>query len=166
MKTFAPKALRGSDLRGLLSDLVATPKEVAKFLDVTERSVWRWLADGNAPRAALFALWHETPRGRYICSLDVGNELVIVKGLAQSLGAQADKQKARLVRVLAISDFGTANEPLWDAVPFQPLDLGRVSPLRFNPVAQARQLPDDQRGEDSPAQHNQSFGDDCARLRY
>jgi hypothetical protein len=112
MKTYAPKGLRGEDLRGLLADLFATPAQVAKHLAVTERSVYRWLTDGTAPRAVLYALWHETPKGRHVSALDVGNELVIVKGLAQSLQSQTAKDHARLCRVLAISDTGAANDPL------------------------------------------------------
>lgn len=112
MKTYAPKGLRGGDLRSLLVDLAATPAQVAKFLDVTERSVWRWLAEDSAPRAVLCALWHETPHGRHITALDVGNELVIVRGLAQGFADQATAQAAQLCRVLAICDTGAANDPL------------------------------------------------------
>lgn len=112
MKTYAPKGLRGADLRGLLDDMAATPAQAAKYLDVTERSIFRWLVDGKAPRAVLCALWLETPHGRHVAALDVGNELVIVKGLAQSLRDQTAKDRAQLCRVLAISDTGAANDPL------------------------------------------------------
>lgn len=114
MKTYAPKSLRGSDLRGLIADLVATPQEVAKFLHVTERSIFRWLAEDSAPRAVLCALWHETPRGREVCSLDVGNELVITRRLARGAQEAQALQVQQLARVLAIADFGAANDPLLD----------------------------------------------------
>ncbi|MEO8119227.1 MAG: hypothetical protein ABI606_07890 [Rhodoferax sp.] len=112
MKTYAPKGLRGDDLRGLLFDLAATPAQVAGYLAVSERTVWRWLAEDTAPRAALCALWLETPHGRHVGALDVGNELVIVKGLSRSLAAQVDTAHDRLARVLAISDTGAANDAL------------------------------------------------------
>lgn len=114
MKTYAPKGLTGADLRALLADLHATPAQVAKFLRVTERSVWRWLSDESAPYAVLAALWHETPQGRYATALDVGNELSIVRGLAAAHGAQAERESARLARLLQISDTGAANDPLKD----------------------------------------------------
>ena len=41
LKTYAPKSLHGEMLRELIDELHATPAEVAKFLRVTERSVWR-----------------------------------------------------------------------------------------------------------------------------
>jgi hypothetical protein len=85
---------------------------VAKYLRVTERSVWRWLADDSAPYAVLAALWHETPKGREAAALDVGNELTLTRGLARSSGALLSAESARLARVLAISDTGAANEPL------------------------------------------------------
>lgn len=112
MKTYAPQALRGEDLRGLLDDLHASPLQVSKFLKVTERSVWRWLADGTAPFAVLAALWHETPRGRESAACDVGNELVLQRTLARSGLAALDVETRRLARVLAISDTGAANDPL------------------------------------------------------
>ena len=112
MKTYAPKGLTGSDLRGILDDLHAAPPEVAKFLHVTERSVWRWLSDGSAPYPVLACLWHETPRGRESASCDVGNELVIQRTLAKSSGATLAAMAARVARLVRISDTGAANDPL------------------------------------------------------
>mgnify|MGYP000193316115 CR=1 FL=1 len=130
MKTYAPKGLHGAQLRDLMADLHASPVDLAKYLHVTERSVWRWLADGSAPFAVLACLWHESPSGREASHLDVGNALVIERGLARSLGDAMAQESARLARVLAISHTGAANEPLLDG----PLQSGpapvyvRVSP--------------------------------------
>lgn len=117
LKTYAPRHLHGADLRCLLDELQATPADVAKFLRVTERSVWRWLADGSAPYAALAALWHETPTGRHVTHLDVGNEVVIYSGLAQAREKETEAARAALARLAAIGDFGCANDPLMDAPP-------------------------------------------------
>lgn len=117
MKTYAPKGLRGSDLRALMDEMQATPAQVAKFLRVGERTVWRWLSDNSAPFAALAALWHETPTGRHTTALDVGNELAIVRGLAQSFEGLCNTTTAQLARVLAISDTGAANDPLMTGPP-------------------------------------------------
>ena len=162
MKTYAPKALHGGDLRGLLDDLHASPLQVAKFLRVTERSVWRWLADGSAPFAVLAALWHETPRGREATACDVGNELVIQRGLARSGLAALDVEARRLVRVLAISDTGAANDPLMTGPASQ---FGGVLPLGLDPVPKARQLPDDGGGDDGPTQHDQGLAHHVRRRR-
>lgn len=117
MKTYAPKSLHGADLRGLMADLHASPVDLAKFLKVTERSVWRWLADGSAPFAVLAALWHETPRGRETVAYDVGNALNIERGLARSTGAALAAESAKLARVLAICETGAANDPLMSGPP-------------------------------------------------
>lgn len=99
-------------LRDLLADLHATPLQAAKHLQVSERTVWRWLKEENAPFAVLAALWHETPRGRETGALDVGNALVIERGLARSLQGLADGRMAQLSRLVAISDTGAANDAL------------------------------------------------------
>jgi len=116
LKTYAPR-LTGDDLRPLLDQLQATPAEVAKFLQVTERSVWRWLSEGSAPFAALAALWHETPTGRHVTALDVGNEVVIYRGLSSAHEKAAQDARATLARVLAIGDFGAANDPVLSGPP-------------------------------------------------
>ncbi len=116
LKTYAPR-LTGPDLRALLDDLQATPAEVAKFLQVTERSVFRWLAEGSAPFAVLAALWHETPAGRHVCALDVGNEVLIYRGLAQAHESACNTKTLQLERLLAIGDFGAANDPVLQGPP-------------------------------------------------
>ncbi len=121
MKTYAPKTLSGADLRGLLDDLFASPLQISKFLRVTERSVWRWLADGSAPYAVLAALWHETAHGRDVTACDVGNELVLRRAGERIAKEYLSRSVGQLARVLAISDTGAANDPLlcgpWAAHP-------------------------------------------------
>lgn len=110
MKTYAPKYLAGSQLREMMADLQSDPAGLAKYLQVSERTVWRWLADGSAPYAVLAALWHETPRGREVSSLDVGNALVLARGLAASYHGEMVRLQAQLGRVLAINSTGAAND--------------------------------------------------------
>ena len=156
MKTYAPKELRGEDLRGLLDDLHVSPLQIAKYLKVTERSVWRWLSDNSAPFAVLAALWHETPRGRETAACDVGNELVIQRVLARSGADALAVETRRLSRVLSISDTGAANDPIMSGPASQ---FRRVLPLRLDPITQGRQLPDHGGGDDGPAQHDKGFAD-------
>ena len=112
MKSYAPKGLHSAMLRELLTDLATTPAEVAKLLQVTERSVWRWLADDSAPYAVILALWHESPRGHYNMETDVGNHNNILRGLARAHEDAHAKETARLSRLLAVGEFGSANDPL------------------------------------------------------
>lgn len=113
MKTYAPKGLHGSQLRALIADLHASPVEISKFLQVTERSVWRWLKDDSAPFAVLAALWHETPQGRHVSAVDVGNEAVLYRGLAQAQAAALKAETARLGRLLGMCETGADNDPFF-----------------------------------------------------
>jgi hypothetical protein len=110
MKTLTPRDLHGGMLRDILIDLGATPDEAAKYLRVSRRSMFRWLAEGDAPFAVLAALWHETRQGRYAVSLDVGNEAVIYRGLAASQEHARNEAEKRLARLLAICETGAAND--------------------------------------------------------
>lgn len=92
MKTLAPKWI---DLAETMADLGVKPCDVAKYLGVTERSVWRWLADGTAPRAVLLALWHVSPVGVETVGIDHGNGLVYQRGYVRSLEAQVARLQAQ-----------------------------------------------------------------------
>ena len=120
IKSFAPAHLSGSDLPGLLQQLGhATPAQAARLLQVSERTVWRWISDSSAPWSALAALWHETPTGRAAALADAGNELAIIRGLTGALQAENKSLRSRLVRLMAISDTGAANDAFMD-VPAAP----------------------------------------------
>lgn len=160
MKTYAPKGLHGAQLRALMTDLHASPLELSKFLQVTERSVWRWLKDDNAHYAVLAALWHETPVGRHTTALDVGNEATLYRGLSQSTAQALKAETARVGRLLAISDTGAANEPFMAG----PLQLGGVAPLLVNPRLQAGKLANDKRRQDGPTDDDSGLLGDCAEL--
>lgn len=117
LKTYAPKGLWGGDLRRLLSELGASQADACKFLQVSERTLRRWLSDDSAPFAVLAALWHETPAGRHVTALDVGNEAVIYRGLSKAHEKAHADALATLARVLRIGDFGAANDPVLSGPP-------------------------------------------------
>lgn len=115
VKTFAPPGLRGCDLPDLMAQLCASPQDVAKFLGINDRTVFRYLADESCPWPSLALLWHETPGGRYACALDVANELAIIRGYNAGLLHQVAQLEARLSRVLGLVDAGCANDVLMTA---------------------------------------------------
>lgn len=138
MKTYAPKDLHGACLADLLHDLPATPAQAAKFLRVSERTVWRWLKDENAPFAVLAALWHETPEGRHHTHLDVRNELAIYYGMAKGYEKTHHEEQARIGRLIRIGDFGSANDPLMNghyqtAKPFTASRIPSIPDLMTDP---------------------------------
>ncbi len=122
---FAPRGLCAHDLRALLDQLHATPLDAAKFLDVTERSIWRWLSDGTAPRAALLALWHETPAAREAQENHAAAGVGYDRGLSGALKINLAKEGARLARLVAIADTGAANDALLVG-PWSRLPVGHV----------------------------------------
>ena len=92
MKTLAPKWL---DLAEMMADTGMKPADLAKYLDVTERSVWRWMAEDTAPRAALLALWHVTPEGIQAVALDHGNGAMYERGYVLSMEATTARLQAQ-----------------------------------------------------------------------
>ena len=59
----APSTARMPPLDFLLADPMAPPERIARHLGVSLRSLQRWRASGNRPRAVHLALWFE-PMGR------------------------------------------------------------------------------------------------------
>ena len=145
MKTYAPKTLHGSMLRELLAELAVTPAQAAKFLRVSERTVWRWLSDQSAPFAILAALWHETPTGRRITACDVGNEARILYGLANANSDARQAAEKQLARILAISDTGAMNEPLFSG----PNGQFSGQKYRIDPLFIGRETGNQQAGQES-----------------
>jgi len=98
----------------ILDDLGDPPaKRVAKVLAVSERSVYRWRADGHAPKAAAMALFWLTRWGRSQIDAQACNDARVASGLAQALTVENAQLKAQLRQVLALqTPTGAANSPL------------------------------------------------------
>jgi len=72
----------------LLAELGATPRAVARVLQVSERTVYQWLKTGREPWSARVALFWLTRWGYSIISTDSQNEARIFAALAR---ARADQ---------------------------------------------------------------------------
>jgi hypothetical protein len=84
---------------------------LAQALDVSPSTVRRWLAREAAPRAAWLALFWCTQWGRSVIDAAAVNEAAMLRSLA---GAQADelgRMRAQVARLIALGDFGSANDP-------------------------------------------------------
>lgn len=64
----APSAARMPPLHFLLADQMELPKRIARHLGVSLRSLQRWRARGDAPRAVCLALWFESRWGWLNCT--------------------------------------------------------------------------------------------------
>ena len=92
-----------------------TPARVAKWLGVSERTVWNYNARGQAPRAAMLALFWLTPWGDSALDCDRENLVRVLQSLTNAQGHQLSGLRTRIAYLEAIGGFGSANEPV--AVP-------------------------------------------------
>jgi uncharacterized membrane protein YkvA (DUF1232 family) len=60
MPFLSPSAARVPPLSFLLADQVEPPRHIARHLGLSLRTLQRYAASGNAPRAAYLALWFES----------------------------------------------------------------------------------------------------------
>ena len=91
-----------------------SPAELARALGVTERTVSRWLKAGQAPHAAMLALFWITRWGQSVVNADAQNQAVTSAGLARSRMEQIEALKGQLQRLGRIAQFGSANDPAPD----------------------------------------------------
>jgi hypothetical protein len=93
------------------------PAKVGRALGVTERTVQRWLADEQAPRAATLALFWLTRWGSDAVTVDARNMASMYASQVAGLRAEIDRLRHELARVVHLADFGTANAPVLDLLP-------------------------------------------------
>lgn len=105
-------------LPDLLADLghPSTPT-VARALGVTPRTVHRWTAAGHAPRPVELALYWVTPYGWDHIECEARRRLDDWRGLADARLRETESLRRELARVLAVGDFGSANQPLAVTLP-------------------------------------------------
>lgn len=102
-------------LAELAGDLAnPTAAELAGALGVSERTVWRWMADGG-PQAARLALYWLTPWGWSAHEAEARRRLADYRALVQAQRAELDALAARIDRLAALGDFGSANAPIHSA---------------------------------------------------
>jgi hypothetical protein len=87
------------------------PSHVARVLGVGVRTVHRWNRDQRAPRTACLALFWLTRWGRSAVEAQAVNDCRVAVGYANALESELARLRARLVQVLAIGEFGSANDP-------------------------------------------------------
>lgn len=105
-------------LSQLLADL-GTPsaRAVALALDVTPRTVQRWIAADDAPLVCRLALFYVTAYGRSAVSCLAENDVQSLRTMVHVQNLENDRRTRDVQRLLATGDFGTANDPLVDVAP-------------------------------------------------
>lgn len=88
------------------------PAKLARHLDVSVRTVLRWIKADHAPRTALLAMFWETRYGRSAVECRAVNDAVMQAELARCHRDEARQRLRELEHVLSVGDFGSANSPL------------------------------------------------------
>ena len=87
----APSAARMPPLDFLLAGQMEPPERIARHLGVSLRSLQRWRASGNAPRAVYLALWFESRWGMSDLHADVLNEAQHARAWVASLERECER---------------------------------------------------------------------------
>lgn len=110
MKYLAPRSIPAlSQIVPALGD--PSPRELARYLDVTERTVYRWQATDDAPRAVLLSLFWESSYGLSTLDAELFNSVAVYKNLSESLNHEAQTLRVRIARLEKIGSFASANAP-------------------------------------------------------
>lgn len=96
----------------LLEDLFRPhPTELAKALGVGERTVRRWIAENEAPRPVLLALFWLSRWGMQWMDADLYNEAQLHFSMNRCQAAEMREMRKRMDRMARIGNFGAANDP-------------------------------------------------------
>ena len=112
----APSDIYGPELLRMFIDELGGIKRVHRYLGVTERTVHRWLSEGQAPRAAVLALFWESKWGRSQIFTDQVNEIRLLYQQVHILQDQYQRAKDIVAGLRAIHA-GSANEPVFEELP-------------------------------------------------
>jgi predicted DNA-binding transcriptional regulator AlpA len=102
----------------MMDDLCSPPaRRVARVLGISERSVYRWTSEGNAPRCASLALFWLTNWGRSAVDAQATNDARVAVGFCHSLNAQNCWFRSELVRVRQLAGLSPDD-------PYMPAPIG------------------------------------------
>ncbi|HEY4069259.1 MAG TPA: hypothetical protein VGM74_20290 [Burkholderiaceae bacterium] len=108
----APRVLPTWQL--MLDDLGCPPaKRVARVLGISERSVYRWAANGVAPRLPSLALFWLTNWGRAAVHVQASNDAIVACGYVAGLRREVARLEANVEHLSRLTT-GAANSALLD----------------------------------------------------
>lgn len=99
-------------LEVLLHEIGARPRDAAKALKVSTRTVERWLKNHNEPWAVRVAFFWITRWGRSAIDADTTNEARIFSGLARAQAEEIKKLRRQIAWMMRNGTFGAANDPI------------------------------------------------------
>jgi predicted DNA-binding transcriptional regulator AlpA len=97
----------------ILEDLADPPvHRVARVLGLSRRTVYRYNQTGQAPRAAILALYWLTRWGRSAVHTQAVNDAALAFAVARQRDDEVARLKMQLGRLESLGSFGSANAPL------------------------------------------------------
>lgn len=111
----APNKAGLPSFQTMLQDLPATPAQVARHLDLTPRTLQRYLAEAQAPRAVMLALFWETKWGRQWADAEAANWGALYFQRAAIMERQnvALRRQITALETALAESHGAANSPVW-----------------------------------------------------
>lgn len=88
------------------------PAQLAKWLGVSERTIWNYTRADQAPRAVMLALFWLTPWGHDSVDSDRENLVRVLQSLTRAQGQEMAGLRQRIAYLEGIGGFGSANEPV------------------------------------------------------
>jgi hypothetical protein len=88
------------------------PRQLARALGVSERTIRRWIAHDRAPRTAHLSLYWLTRWGMSAVDAEATNNARMYAGLADAYLQELKQARQQLAQLLTIADFGSANDPV------------------------------------------------------
>jgi hypothetical protein len=110
----APRSL--PPLSVLLDALPGKPADCAKYLEVSPRTLRRWMAADYAPRPYMLALYWESNYGLAHIDADLFNLAQQHAAMAKSLEREVKRLQAVIDRLEKDHDWGSANAPIFNAL--------------------------------------------------
>jgi hypothetical protein len=100
----------------ILDDLLTSDRAtIARHLGISLRTLERYIAAGEAPRAVTLALFWETRWGWSIADTGAFNDARFQAQRAAGLERENETLRTRIARLEGLGGFGSANEPMYAA---------------------------------------------------
>lgn len=99
----------------LLDDVPARPAQVARHLGLTLRTLERYRAAEQAPRAVMLALFWESRWGVSLADTVAFNGARLALQQVQCLERENAMLRGRIARLERLGQFGSANDPVLSA---------------------------------------------------
>lgn len=97
----------------MVQDLPATPGQLARHLDISPRTMQRYLAEATAPRAVMLAVFWETRWGRSAADCEAANWAALHFRRAEIAERQNGALRRQLQQLELARQDGAANSPIW-----------------------------------------------------